>query len=230
MFELRDPAIKLFGRTIPLPEAPPLPPPPPEEEEEEAEGGADPAPPSEPSMEAEQDTDKEIKETEVNSIKPGVPEEDHPEPNCSSGLESASSDDLQTPACEDKSEAELKSEQVKSEGEGSNQDSKALKKPDKVLPCPRCNSMDTKFCYYNNYNVNQPRHFCKNCQRYWTAGGSMRNVPVGAGRRKNKNSCSQFRHIMLSSDGMAAGRADTPDFTNHQAISCGPGPSVPRGP
>ena len=61
-----------------------------------------------------------------------------------------------------------------------------LKRPDKVLPCPRCNSMDTKFCYFNNYNVNQPRHFCKNCQRYWTAGGAMRNVPVGAGRRKNR--------------------------------------------
>jgi hypothetical protein len=61
-----------------------------------------------------------------------------------------------------------------------------LKKPDKVLPCPRCNSMDTKFCYFNNYNVNQPRHFCKDCHRYWTAGGALRNVPVGAGRRKNR--------------------------------------------
>nr|KYP45420.1 Dof zinc finger protein DOF5.2 [Cajanus cajan] len=60
--------------------------------------------------------------------------------------------------------------------------------------------MDTKFCYYNNYNVNQPRHFCKHCQRYWTAGGTMRNVPVGAGRRKNKNSpssASHYRQIML---------------------------------
>ncbi|KAK4779173.1 hypothetical protein SAY86_006701 [Trapa natans] len=67
---------------------------------------------------------------------------------------------------------------------------KDLKKPDKILLCPRCNSMDTKFCYYNNYNVNQPRHFCKSCQRYWTSGGTMRNVPVGAGRRKNKGSAS----------------------------------------
>ncbi|XP_074300913.1 cyclic dof factor 1-like [Silene latifolia] len=65
---------------------------------------------------------------------------------------------------------------------------KLLKKPDKILPCPRCNSMTTKFCYFNNYNVNQPRHFCKDCQRYWTAGGTMRSVPVGAGRRKNKSS------------------------------------------
>lgn len=80
-----------------------------------------------------------------------------------------------------------------------------LKKPEKIVPCARCNSMDTKFCYFNNYNVNQPRHFCKNCQRYWTAGGSMRNVPVGAGRRKSKNSAaSQHRHLVFpeGSDGL----------------------------
>ncbi|CAM8876650.1 unnamed protein product [Rhodiola kirilowii] len=71
-------------------------------------------------------------------------------------------------------------------------DGKSLKRPDKILPCPRCNSMETKFCYYNNYNVNQPRHFCKKCQRYWTAGGSMRNVPVGSGRRKSKSSSGSF--------------------------------------
>ncbi|XP_051133955.1 dof zinc finger protein DOF1.5-like [Andrographis paniculata] len=58
--------------------------------------------------------------------------------------------------------------------------------PEKMIPCPRCKSTDTKFCYFNNYNVNQPRHFCKGCQRYWTAGGALRNVPVGAGRRKGK--------------------------------------------
>ncbi|XP_057544738.1 cyclic dof factor 4-like [Amaranthus tricolor] len=60
------------------------------------------------------------------------------------------------------------------------------KRPDKIIPCPRCKSMETKFCYFNNYNVNQPRHFCKGCQRYWTAGGALRNVPIGAGRRKIK--------------------------------------------
>ncbi|KAG8385442.1 hypothetical protein BUALT_Bualt03G0045700 [Buddleja alternifolia] len=63
------------------------------------------------------------------------------------------------------------------------------KRPDKIIPCPRCKSMETKFCYFNNYNVNQPRHFCKGCQRYWTAGGALRNVPVGAGRRKIKQPC-----------------------------------------
>ncbi|KAL1080756.1 hypothetical protein V6Z11_D09G015200 [Gossypium hirsutum] len=82
--------------------------------------------------------------------------------------------------------------------ETSNPEEKTLKKLNKVLPCPRCNSMDTKFCYYNNYNVSQPRHFCKNCQRYWTAGGTMRNVPVGAGRRRSKNSSSHYRHVIVS--------------------------------
>lgn len=58
------------------------------------------------------------------------------------------------------------------------------KRPQKIIPCPRCQSLETKFCYFNNYNVNQPRHFCKGCHRYWTAGGALRNVPVGSGRRK----------------------------------------------
>uniref|UniRef100_A0A5B6YNN1 Dof-type domain-containing protein n=2 Tax=Davidia involucrata TaxID=16924 RepID=A0A5B6YNN1_DAVIN len=90
---------------------------------------------------------------------------------------------------------------------------KTLKKPDKILPCPRCNSMDTKFCYYNNYNVNQPRHFCKSCQRYWTAGGTMRNMLVGAGRRKSKNSASHCHHITIS-------EADHPAFkTNGTVLS-----------
>ncbi|KAL8511640.1 hypothetical protein ACS0TY_018156 [Phlomoides rotata] len=68
-------------------------------------------------------------------------------------------------------------------------DQTAEKRPDKIIPCPRCKSMETKFCYFNNYNVNQPRHFCKGCQRYWTAGGALRNVPIGAGRRKAKPPC-----------------------------------------
>ncbi|KAL0341925.1 UNVERIFIED_CONTAM: Dof zinc finger protein DOF3.1 [Sesamum calycinum] len=53
------------------------------------------------------------------------------------------------------------------------------------LKCPRCDSTNTKFCYYNNYNLSQPRHFCKSCRRYWTKGGALRNIPVGGGSRKN---------------------------------------------
>uniref|UniRef100_A0A5B7AFB6 Dof zinc finger protein n=1 Tax=Davidia involucrata TaxID=16924 RepID=A0A5B7AFB6_DAVIN len=57
-----------------------------------------------------------------------------------------------------------------------------------ALKCPRCDSLNTKFCYYNNYNLSQPRHFCKGCRRYWTKGGVLRNVPVGGGCRKTKRS------------------------------------------
>ncbi|XP_062109776.1 dof zinc finger protein DOF3.5-like [Humulus lupulus] len=52
--------------------------------------------------------------------------------------------------------------------------------------CPRCGCSNTKFCYYNNYSLTQPRYFCKGCRRYWTKGGSLRNVPVGGGCRKNR--------------------------------------------
>ncbi|KAL5226927.1 hypothetical protein ABZP36_015192 [Zizania latifolia] len=105
-------------------------------------------------------------------------------------------------------------EDVKTEPDGSVQE-KILKKPDKILPCPRCNSMETKFCYFNNYNVNQPRHFCRNCQRYWTAGGAMRNVPVGAGRRKNKHASPYHQAMMPCNNTIAPG--DVPDVIHHQA-------------
>ncbi|KAI3806392.1 hypothetical protein L1987_22295 [Smallanthus sonchifolius] len=58
--------------------------------------------------------------------------------------------------------------------------------PEPGLNCPRCDSTNTKFCYFNNYNLTQPRHFCKTCRRYWTRGGALRNVPVGGGCRRNK--------------------------------------------
>jgi hypothetical protein len=73
------------------------------------------------------------------------------------------------------------------DGKSEKASERAPPKPSKPVACPRCHSSETKFCYFNNYNVNQPRHFCKNCRRYWTAGGTMRNIPVGAGRRKSKH-------------------------------------------
>ncbi|KAI4365923.1 hypothetical protein MLD38_021861 [Melastoma candidum] len=61
---------------------------------------------------------------------------------------------------------------------------------DHPLKCPRCDSAHTKFCYYNNYSLSQPRYFCKTCRRYWTKGGNLRNIPVGGGCRKNKKASS----------------------------------------
>ncbi|KAE8709630.1 Dof zinc finger protein DOF1.7 [Hibiscus syriacus] len=57
---------------------------------------------------------------------------------------------------------------------------------EEVVKCPRCESTHTKFCYYNNYSLSQPRYFCKTCRRYWTKGGTLRNIPVGGGCRKKK--------------------------------------------
>ncbi|XP_010444508.1 PREDICTED: dof zinc finger protein DOF5.7 [Camelina sativa] len=66
--------------------------------------------------------------------------------------------------------------------------SSSVAQDQQTLKCPRCNSPNTKFCYYNNYSLSQPRHFCKSCRRYWTRGGALRNVPIGGGCRKTKKS------------------------------------------
>ncbi|KAD1774773.1 hypothetical protein E3N88_42314 [Mikania micrantha] len=58
------------------------------------------------------------------------------------------------------------------------------------LTCPRCDSNNTKFCYYNNYNLLQPRHYCKNCRRYWTKGGTLRRIPIGGSTRKTTKRAS----------------------------------------
>ncbi|CAL5387243.1 unnamed protein product [Camellia sinensis] len=69
-----------------------------------------------------------------------------------------------------------------------NQEKKPRPQPEQAQKCPRCESTNTKFCYYNNYSLSQPRYFCKSCKRYWTKGGTLRNVPVGGGCRKNRRS------------------------------------------
>ncbi|TVU06189.1 hypothetical protein EJB05_49388, partial [Eragrostis curvula] len=61
---------------------------------------------------------------------------------------------------------------------------------EEALKCPRCDSNNTKFRYYNNYNMSQPRYLCKTCRRFWTQGGTLRNVPVGGACCKNKRSSS----------------------------------------
>ncbi|XP_041020349.1 dof zinc finger protein DOF5.7-like [Juglans microcarpa x Juglans regia] len=78
------------------------------------------------------------------------------------------------------------------QGSGSRKTATA-RPPEHGLKCPRCDSPNTKFCYYNNYSLTQPRHFCKTCRRYWTKGGALRSVPIGGGCRKNKKVKSSSR-------------------------------------
>ncbi|XP_058099180.1 dof zinc finger protein DOF3.6-like [Magnolia sinica] len=100
-----------------------------------------------------------------------------------------------------------------------------LPQPEAALKCPRCDSTNTKFCYFNNYSLSQPRHFCKTCRRYWTRGGALRNVPVGGGCRRNKRSkgsssskspASADRHAGSStSSGSAPSSNCTADVVGH---------------
>ncbi|XP_057950168.1 cyclic dof factor 2-like isoform X2 [Malania oleifera] len=203
LLEPKDPAIKLFGKTIQLPST------------------DDSSPPS-----SDSPRDKVSDRSSVSSIgslqngagagvaqgEQKTSEGEHKEEKKEDGsCDHHISEDFQDPTTSsvisenpktspvDKETSSSKTMKNDEQSETSMSQEKTLKKPDKILQCPRCNSMDTKFCYYNNYNVNQPRHFCKKCQRYWTAGGTMRNVPVGAGRRKSKNSsASHYHHIMVS--------------------------------
>eukprot|EP00892_Ulva_mutabilis_P007366 jgi/Ulvmu1/5000/UM021_0017.1 len=82
-----------------------------------------------------------------------------------------------------------------------------LPRPEGPPPqCPRCNAdtINTKFCYYNNYNINQPRYYCKACQRHWTDGGTLRKVETGAGKR---NSRRQRSHSAAGGDAVANSKA-----------------------
>ncbi|KAK7293021.1 hypothetical protein RJT34_15881 [Clitoria ternatea] len=98
--------------------------------------------------------------------------------------------------------------------------------------CPRCDSTNTKFCYFNNYSLSQPRHFCKTCRRYWTHGGALRNVPVGGGCRRNKRSkggSGGSSKSPANSDRQtaSAGSASTTSGSSSADMIMGLGPSVP---
>lgn len=90
--------------------------------------------------------------------------------------------------------------------------------PEPALKCPRCESTNTKFCYFNNYSLSQPRHFCKTCRRYWTRGGALRNVPVGGGCRRNKKNKRTSRSKSPSSSS---------DHNNHKQTLSGSTSAIP---
>lgn len=228
MSEAKDPAIKLFGKTIPVPEipaeAPAL------SSGDVVDDSAEQSHASSTNSSRESRTNRDAPEGDLDKDTLGEKPTDNKKED---GAPTQSSEEVTNPeaasgTCEEsitlsteREATPLKTSKTEEEqGETSNSQDKNLKKPDKILPCPRCNSMDTKFCYYNNYNVNQPRHFCKNCQRYWTAGGTMRNVPVGAGRRKNKNSASHYRQITVSEAAIQNPRTDLPNGAYHPSLKC----------
>uniref|UniRef100_A0A5B7A526 Putative cyclic dof factor 2 n=1 Tax=Davidia involucrata TaxID=16924 RepID=A0A5B7A526_DAVIN len=215
MLEVKDPAIKLFGKTIQL-----------QPNEDVSAAATTPNVAAHEHLHSSQDKNcnvvvegqgdnKKPSESELTKTKQ---EYGSSHPAAEELIDHATScDNPKTPSV-DKENLSSKTSKNEEQSESSISQENTLKKPDKILPCPRCNSMDTKFCYYNNYNLNQPRHFCKNCQRYWTAGGTMRNVPVGSGRRKNKSSSpSHYRHIMVT-EALQAARADAANGIHYPTL------------
>ncbi|XP_016504551.1 dof zinc finger protein DOF2.4 [Nicotiana tabacum] len=89
-----------------------------------------------------------------------------------------------------------------------------IRMPLAVLRCPRCESTNTKFCYFNNYSLSQPRYFCMTCKRHWTKGGGLRSVPEGGRRRRriklsnsnknNNNNTSMSPASSPKNDGLKA--------------------------
>lgn len=195
----KDPAIKLFGWTIHLPES-------------LAPAREDTRDYSSSAVEVEQDFKDQCDDYNDDNeyLTTRELQDQNPiQPRCDIIKES--------PDCYECSTAKT-SKSDEEHGKTCNSQERNLKKPDKILPCPRCNSMETKFCYFNNYNTSQPRHFCKNCQRYWTAGGTMRNVPVGAGRRKHKNSVLHHSHISVS-EALSNATTNFPDETQRPHLT-----------
>lgn len=199
MSQLGDPAIKLFGRNIPLTDS----------QHSDSHSHTPSLPPLMYECEAATKTDVDDLLAEKSC-----------KGDSSSGLDNQDDMKCQNPPQENEANVDINSEEDQVSNSDIGGQEKILKKPNKILPCPRCNSLETKFCYFNNYNVNQPRHFCKNCQRYWTAGGTVRNVPVGAGRRKNKLSSSQCHQVVVPPNIGSVTRADTLTSASSQGLSC----------
>ncbi|CAL0327498.1 unnamed protein product [Lupinus luteus] len=107
--------------------------------------------------------------------------------------------------------------------------SRARPQKDQALNCPRCNSTNTKFCYYNNYNLSQPRYFCKTCRRYWTEGGSLRNVPVGGGSRKNKRPIPSSSTSSSQQGPSNKKLSDLSSITNNFPHSASQNPKIHQG-
>ncbi|XP_034693152.1 dof zinc finger protein DOF5.1 [Vitis riparia] len=100
--------------------------------------------------------------------------------------------------------------------------------PEAALKCPRCESTNTKFCYFNNYSLSQPRHFCKTCRRYWTRGGALRNVPVGGGCRRNKRSKGSSSKSPVSGDRQAGSSSTSAVHSNSSTAEIlGLAPQIP---
>ncbi|KAG8647617.1 hypothetical protein MANES_09G089922v8 [Manihot esculenta] len=101
-------------------------------------------------------------------------------------------------------------------------------RPGSMADQARCESTNTKFCYFNNYSLSQPRHFCKTCRRYWTRGGALRNLPIGGGCRRDKRTKGSSSNSPATGD-RQMGSVSSSTLPSKSGISdiLGLGPQVP---
>ncbi|PAN49160.1 hypothetical protein PAHAL_9G430300 [Panicum hallii] len=100
-----------------------------------------------------------------------------------------------------------------------------IPQPESGLVCPRCRSAETKFCYYNNYSLSQPRYFCRACRRYWTHGGALRDLPFSSSvrrRRRNKPPSNKHESSEVSSC-CASGKGGRASPSSSSGASAVPG-------
>ncbi|KAL1562701.1 dof zinc finger protein DOF3.4-like [Salvia divinorum] len=95
--------------------------------------------------------------------------------------------------------------------------------------CPRCGSTNTKFCYYNNYNKSQPRHFCKSCKRHWTKGGTLRNIPAGRRSQNKRPRVSAAPAVPPQLIPVANDQSDMSDILYHALIRSSSPTSAAQG-
>ncbi|OEL17815.1 Dof zinc finger protein DOF3.6 [Dichanthelium oligosanthes] len=100
-----------------------------------------------------------------------------------------------------------------------------IPQPESGLMCPRCRSTETKFCYYNNYSLSQPRHFCRTCRRYWTHGGALRDLPFSSSiqrrRRRNKSSNKHTSSKVASCASGTGARASSSSSSSGATVPSG---------
>lgn len=79
-----------------------------------------------------------------------------------------------------------------------------------TLKCPRCDSLRTKFCYYNNHSLTKPRYYCKTCRMYWVKGGNLGSLLVGAGTvHGDRQKINKLKSSLRDSQNCSNGSSNT---------------------
>ncbi|KAL0461623.1 UNVERIFIED_CONTAM: Cyclic dof factor 2 [Sesamum latifolium] len=194
MFEVKDPKIKLFGKTIELPETCAA-----AVEIGEAAHSCDAAGEDSSNQDPSCSSDSVIDNSNLNGDA-----EDQESHKCQSVPEQndAKEEDVAHPSTSN----ELKEDATRP----ANEDSKALSADSDARAVQTSKTDDDQSETAQTFLQEMPEVL----DGWWT----MRNVPVGAGRRKNKSSASQFCHLTVP-ESLQSARVDLPNGVHHPVLN-----------